>query len=83
MLDAPVFGDRNGGWLRKSNFQRQHFEPMLRRANLPNVRFHYLRHCHATLLLVQEEHPKDVQERLGHLQINVTLDTYSHVLPGL
>jgi integrase len=49
----------------------------------PNIRFHDLRHTHATLLLKAGVHPKIVQERLGHSSINVTLDTYSHVLPNL
>ena len=38
---------------------------------------------HATLLLSQNEHPKIVSERLGHATITLTLDTYSHVLPGM
>lgn len=49
----------------------------------PHIRFHDLRHTHATLLLKAGIHPKIVQERLGHSSINVTLDTYSHVLPNL
>ncbi len=47
------------------------------------VRFHDLRHTHATLLLRQGVHPKVVSERLGHSTINITLDTYSHVMPDL
>jgi len=50
---------------------------------LPRIRFHDLRHCHATLLLQQGVHPKVVQERLGHSTVGMTLDTYSHVLPGM
>jgi integrase len=46
-------------------------------------RFHDSRHTLATLLLKQNVHPKVVQESLGHASINITLDTYSHVLPGL
>jgi hypothetical protein len=52
-------------------------------AGIPAIRFHYLRHTHATLLLQAGVHPKIVQERLGHSSITVTLDTYSHVVPGL
>lgn len=48
-----------------------------------NVRFHDLRHTHATLLLRQNVHPKVVAERLGHSRVELTLNTYSHVLPGL
>jgi integrase len=50
---------------------------------LPRIRFHDLRHCCATMLLQQGVHPKVVQELLGHTTIAMTLDTYSHVLPGI
>jgi integrase len=56
---------------------------MLRLAGLPHVRFHDLRHAHATLMLQQGVHPKIVSERLGHASIGITLDTYSHVLPSM
>jgi len=46
-------------------------------------RFHDLRHSHATHLLKSGVHPKVASERLGHASIAITLDTYSHVLPGL
>jgi integrase len=82
-LDGPVFCDSRGGFLRKSNFIRQVFKPLLTRAELPDIRFHDLRHTAATLLLAQGVHPKIVQERLGHAQISLTLDTYSHVLPSM
>ena len=55
----------------------------LRRHKLPRVRFHDLRHAHATLMLTKGVHPKIVSERLGHASIGITLDTYSHVLPSL
>jgi integrase len=47
------------------------------------MRFHDLRHSHATMLLLQGVHPKIVSERLGHASIGITLDTYSHVLPNM
>ncbi len=50
---------------------------------MTQVRFHDLRHTHATQLLKQGVHPKIVSERLGHSNIAITLDTYSHVLPGM
>lgn len=50
---------------------------------LPAVRFHDLRHGHATLMLLQGVHPKVVSERLGHASVGITLDTYSHVLPSM
>jgi integrase len=55
----------------------------LKRAGLPHIRFHDLRHTCATLLLSKNVHPKFVQELLGHATIAITLDTYSHVLPGM
>lgn len=48
-----------------------------------STRIHDLRHTHATLMLKAGVHPKVVSERLGHANIAITLDTYSHVLPGL
>ena len=53
------------------------------RTSVRNVRLHDLRHTHATLMLKQGVHPKIVSERLGHANVGITLDTYSHVLPGL
>jgi integrase len=50
---------------------------------LPKVRFHDLRHSHATHMLASGVHPKIAQERLGHATIAITLDLYSHVLPGM
>lgn len=54
-----------------------------RRAELPLIRIHDLRHTCASLLLVQGVHPRIVMETLGHSQISLTMDTYSHVLPAL
>jgi integrase len=56
---------------------------LLKKAGLPNIRFHDLRHSAATLLLSMGVHPKVVQEILGHSQISMTLDVYSHVLPSI
>jgi integrase len=50
---------------------------------LPKIRFHDLRHSHATLMLRANVHPKIVSERLGHSKVAITLDTYSHVIPGM
>lgn len=58
-------------------------DSVLQGAGVPRIRFHDLRHTAATLLLEQGEHPKVVQEMLGHSQIGLTLDTYSHVTPGM
>lgn len=65
------------------NLTGRSFEPLLKRAGLPDVRFHDLHHTCAALLLNSGVHPKLVQELLGHATIAITLDTYSHVLPGM
>jgi integrase len=59
------------------------FHKLLKRAELPPMRFHDLRHACASLLLVQGVHPRVVMETLGHSQISLTMNTYSHVLPAL
>jgi integrase len=56
---------------------------LVARSGLPHLRFHDLRHAHATLMLAKGVHPKVVSERLGHASIGITLDTYSHVLPSM
>lgn len=78
-----VFCDTDGKPVRRSNFRKRSFMKLIEKANLPAIRFHDLRHTAATLLLSQGVHPKIVQERLGHSQISMTLDTYSHVLPSM
>ncbi|MEK7777647.1 MAG: tyrosine-type recombinase/integrase [Chloroflexota bacterium] len=59
------------------------FTKLVRRIGLAGVRLRDLRHTHASLLLRQGVHPKIVSERLGHANIQITLDTYSHLLPGI
>jgi len=61
----------------------QAFDRMVRRAPVPKVRFHDLRHTHATLLIAGGVPPKVVSERLGHSKTSFTADTYQHVLPGM
>lgn len=56
---------------------------LVRKCDLNGIRLHDARHTHATIMLKQGVHPKIVQERLGHSTISTTLDTYSHVAPGL
>jgi len=53
------------------------------KTSLPRVRFHDLRHAHATHLLASGVHPKVASERLGHSEVGITLDLYSHVIPGM
>jgi integrase len=59
------------------------FERILKRAGLPHIRFHDLRHTCATLMLCEGVHIKIVQELLGHADVTITLNTYSHVLPSM
>jgi integrase len=78
-----VFANRVGRPYQKQNIMRRSFWPLLDRAGLPRIRFHDLRHSCASLLLAGGEHPKVVQERLGHATIAVTMDIYSHVMPNM
>ncbi|BAU29001.1 site-specific recombinase XerD [Aneurinibacillus soli] len=59
------------------------FKHWTKKAELPSIRFHDLRHTHATILMQLGENPKIISERLGHNNISITLDTYSHVLPNM
>ncbi|WP_090798194.1 site-specific integrase [Paenibacillus sp. GP183] len=56
---------------------------IIKNSNVPKIRFHDLRHTHATMLLKENISPKIVSERLGHADVRITLDTYSHVLPSM
>ena len=56
---------------------------MLRKAYLPDIRYHDLRHSAATLMLKQGVRPKIIQERLGYSDISMTLNTYSHITPTM
>lgn len=62
---------------------RRSFHPLLKRAKLPHIRFHDLRHTAATLLLLANERTKVVSERLGHASTTTTEGTYQHVLPTM
>jgi len=77
-----VYTTRWGTPIEPRNATRS-FKRLLARAGLRPMRFHDLRHSCATLLLVQGVSPRVVMEILGHSQINVTMNTYSHVLPDL
>src|SRR5436190_12395248 len=67
--------------LDRGNLVRREFKPALRRAGLPQVRFHDLRHTFASLLIAQGEHPKYISEQLGHASVQITLDRYGHLMP--
>jgi integrase len=96
-IAAHVFCTKTGQPISKSNLTRQVFRPILKSANdnavkvakklnaepalLPDIRFHDLRHTHATTLLARGHSIKAVSHRLGHASIDITLKTYAHVLP--
>jgi integrase len=65
------------------NVRNRNLRRLTSKAGAPEIRFHDLRHTCATLLLSKNIHPKIVQEMLGHATVAITLDTYSHILPGL
>ena len=68
---------------KESNLRRRSFARLLKRAGLPQIRFHDLRHTCATLLLTRNVHPKYVQDLLDHATVAITLDTYSHIIPRM
>ena len=78
-----IFASETGEPLDRRLITTHRFKPLLKRAELPEVRFHDLRHTCATLLLSKNVNPKVVSEMLGHASIAITLDTYSHVLPTM
>lgn len=82
-IDAGLVIDRgDGGPVNPGTFSAG-WARFCRQRKLGRIRFHDLRHAHATLMLLQGVHPKVVSERLGHASIGITLDTYSHVLPSM
>jgi integrase len=74
-----VFCNSIGRPCEARNVIRKSFAPLLEKAGIPHIKFHALRHSAATLLLSQGTHPKIVAEMLGHSNISMTLDIYSHV----
>lgn len=78
-----VFATTVGTPVDAQNLVNRSFKPLLKGAGLPNIRFHDLRHTCATLMLSQGVNPKVAQERLGHTDIAVTMNTYSHVLSDM
>jgi integrase len=81
--DLDLVVDRGDGGPCNPDSMSSAWWGLCRKRGLPPVRFHDLRHAHATLMLLQGVHPKVVSERLGHASIGITLDTYSHVLPTM
>lgn len=78
-----VFSAPNGGPIRRSNFRRRFWLPTVAASVGQPCTFHDLRHSHAALLIAQGEHPKVIQEHLGHASIKTTLDTYGHLFESL
>ena len=80
--DDLIFSNLDGKPLRPNTITRA-WATVAAHCGLKAIRLHDARHSHASLMLKQGIHPKIVQERLGHSSIQITLDTYSHVAPGL
>src|ERR671913_920933 len=78
-----VFAGEGGNPINPSNLRNRSFKPLLERAGLPRITFHDLRHTCASFLFERNVHPQLVQELLGHASVAITLDTYSHMLPGM
>ena len=78
-----VFTSATGSVLRDTNFRRRVWKPTLTTVGLDGLHFHDLRHSHVALLIAAGEHPKVIQERLGHSSIHITLDRYGHLFEGL
>jgi integrase len=77
-----VFCNSNGNIMASSEISRA-LKKAIKAANLPDIRFHDLRHSHATILLQANVHPKIVSARLGHSKIQVTMDIYSHMTDSI
>ena len=77
-----IFSNRYGSFLNPDNVWKW-FKKLLKQANLPDVRFHDLRHGAATVLLAAKVDLKVVSELLGHSSVAITADIYAHVLPEM
>jgi len=83
LIHAHVFCNRRGGYIWPEHLRERLFKPLLRRAGLPVIHFHDLRHTCATLLLLMGEKTLVVSERLGHSKPSITADVYQHLLEGM
>lgn len=81
--DDFVVTQADGSPLRPHSLGQEWVRFLARHSPLPRIRFHDLRHAHATHLLASGVHPKVASERLGHSKVGITLDLYSHVLPNM
>lgn len=82
LSETLVCCNYNGEPMDPENLSRQ-FPITVEKAGLPRITFHCLRHSHATQMLINGTHMKVASERLGHSSIGITMDLYSHVLPGM
>ena len=77
-----MFADPDGTPFKASGVSKS-FKLILKKLGITDVRFHDLRHTHATLMLKQNVNPKIIQERSGHSSIMITMDIYGHVMPSM
>ncbi len=80
--DSLVYSQIDGAMVQPRSLTHE-WSRIMGKTTLPRIRFHDLRHSHATQMLAAGVHPKIAQERLGHSTIAITLDLYSHVMPGM
>ena len=78
-----MFATGKGTPLDAQNIINRHFKPLLKRAGLPCIRWHDLRHTCFTILLARGMRPKYVQHLAGHASVQLTLDRYSHWMPSM
>jgi integrase len=78
--DNLVFPNKKGNHIDKKNLTARIFKPILKKANLPNIRWHDLRHTYASIMISERASMRVVQEQLGHKSYKTTMDTYTHTL---
>jgi integrase len=83
VMEWPLFAKPNGKLIEPNDLRRQIFYKALVAAGIRRVRFHDARHTFASLLLQQGESPAYVRDQLGHSSIQMTVDVYGHLIPGL
>lgn len=75
-----VFPNKKGNYIDKKNLTARIFKPILKNADLPNIRWHDLRHTYASIMISENASMRFVQEQLGHQSFKTTMDTYTHIL---
>ena len=78
-----VFPSSVGNPTNSKNPYWSSFKPLLKDGGLPDIKLHELRHTCATIRFMKSQHPKRVSDILGHSSVAITLDIYSHVIPGM